>query len=594
MDLLFDELFAALHAWNRARTKPLHTLVRLVRRAGEPDGTAKEMTADQWTLVLHGADEQMEAWGISVAQRSEVRAVYRELVRRGAISGPSWTPSTSQAHARMRLLPSTVIARVARTYGSDTRDPWTQSDRGRAWGDATRRESLLDFENPFGLPQTVDFFSCPLPRVSHGVDRAGFPRDVLRRESGRAGAAWRAGTIHANLDKLNAYLGWLESERHVDWSAHDLRTALEPEHLTAYLSAAGSGQITPDQARRAFLTLARIASPLFESKAIALGLDPDPFAEASRMCNSSSGYRTPGGQLRHRSFARLLASPSSLHSQRRTAIAIEDAWTRAMGTRNAWIGMRTAFEAARDAILRSLGCTSFEELRQLISRRVRFLSIDDAERLRDLQFVQDQLTCPLRSRTAVLVDRDMRWEDRGRILAAYPPSILKSPGNGPLRPCYSVGGEPSAYDAELYRLYVAPGGVRDQLLDGRPSDAFYVRALDPARFPTRNSGLTRIVRRVLVLGLRELDVDPKPLLRSGMVKNHAFRHAFAKHLCDQGMIQVAALYLHHADLNMIHRVYAAASAADWNMGGILAGGPTRATSSGPAVPEQRSQPLYLQ
>lgn len=104
--------------------------------------------------------------------------------------------------------------------------------------------------------------------------------------------------------------------------------------------------------------------------------------------------------------------------------------------------------------------------------------------------MQDQLTCPLRSRTAVLLDAAIRWESQGHRLGAYLPSIFKSPGNG-------------------------------------------------------------------------------SVLDSGTVRNHSFRHAFARHLCDHGMSQMAARYLHHADVRLIHRIYAASTAADWNMGGIL-------------------------
>lgn len=539
-----------------------------------------------WEAVIEHVEDWFRATDVPSRERTYVRRTYRSLCESGIVSGPEWDGHARQREAGVTLVPRSAVRWVARRYGAgpdgsregisaaitEERFPW------EGW--EAYEDGLIS--GPYGLRRALLFFTASAgdARMLGLTTRATFPRTRIRGTTYRSKQAWRVATVKRNLSSLLHFAGWMEEERGVDWSVSDLRTLLDMEHLEAYLrkAYASDGFTTRYATLRRVGILARLASPYLEKVA----LDEGDHELADRMQHVSARLSSSVAVDGEASWATILKQDldevDSATSQQQKARRIEEEWT----------GDKSAADFAYQQLCRvldtSLGdfADEYGELSQQVEAVERGrggngrFDREWARRVRDLLYWQDQLIVPLRVSTSRRLNVQDRKHSRDfrRIYARIGAGKMKAPGNGDFDPNYTNGGD--GYCRELYRLYVMEGGAR-QLLRTTDSgqlkevDAFYVFDVErSSRERMTGAAFRNLVKRVVRAAEDALGgVTLEELEDANALGTHFFRHAFGTFMARNGRLEVAALYLHHADLDMLRRVYSAASAADYDVAQYL-------------------------
>lgn len=537
-----------------------------------------------WEVVIEHMEDWFRGANISSNERTSVRRTYRALRAQGLIAGPEWDGRARQREAGISLLAQSEIKWVAQRYGTGP------DGTGEGLKAAIRRqhfpwkgwEAYEDglVSGPYGLRRAVLFFTAGAgdARVLKLPSRATFPRVPIRGMTTRSEKAWRVATCATNLSALLHVAGWMARERDVDWSVCDLRTLLDLDHLEAFLREAYAADdfITLRSAKDRVQVLARLASPYAEKVA----LDEEDESLADRMQRVSTKLSSPVAVDGEPSWMTTLKQDLTEENheavQRRKALRIEAVWTNQQTAADyAYRQLRRV----RDFTLQALG-TDYGPLAEqgAAIERGDTAPFDRqwARRVRDALYWQDQLVVPLRAATSRRLNvRDRRHTpDYRRIYAHIDAKKMKSPGNGDFRPNYTHGAD--GYCRDLYRLYVMSGGAREVLITtsgqiSRNIDAFYVPDLQRSSSERVTASVFRNIVRRVVRGAEDAleGVSFAELHEAHVLGTHFFRHAFATFMARNGRLEVAALYLHHANLDMLRRIYSATSAADYDVAGFL-------------------------
>lgn len=538
-----------------------------------------------WESVIEHMEDWFGGTDLSSTERTSVRRTYRALRDSGLASGPEWDGRARQRESGITLLSVSAIKWVAQHYGTGpdgNGEGLREAIRGRhlPWKGWEEYEDGL-VSGTYGLRRALLFFTAGAgdARLLKLPSRGVFPRERIRGTTRRSDLAWRVSTVEKNLSRLLHVAGWMGRECGVDWSECDLRTLLDLDLVEEYLreAYASSDFITLGSARHAVQILARLASPYAEKVA----LDEGDEKLADRMQRVSMKLSSPvavGGEPSWMTTVKQdLAEEHAEAIQRRKAFRIEDVWTNQKAAADfAYCQLRLILDSTLQALEAAYGPLS-KQIGAIERGDSDLFDHKWARRVRDALYWQDQLIVPLRaatSRRLNLADR-RHTADYGRIFAHINAKKMKSPGNGDFRPNYTQGAD--GYCRDLYCLYVMDGGARDVLLtaesgDVKDVDAFYVS--DRTRSSSHRlsgSAFRNIVRRVVRRAEDVLNgVSFEELDEANVLGTHFFRHAFATFLVRNGRLEVAALYLHHANLDMLRRVYAATSAADYDVAGFLA------------------------
>jgi len=536
-----------------------------------------------WLTVIEHMEDWFRGAKVSARERTSVRRTYRALRDDGLISGPEWDGHARQRESGISLLPQSEIKWVARRYGTGPDGTgeglkaaiksqhlpwkgWEAYEDGLVSGFYGLRRALLFF-----TAGAVDARMLDLP------SRGTFPRVRIRGTTKRSEKAWRVATVEVNLFQVLHVAGWMERERGVDWSKSDLRTLLDLDLVEEYLREAYASDdfITRRAAQDRVQVLARLASPYAEKVA----LDKGDEELADRMQRVSTKLSSPvavdGEPSWMTTLKQDLAEEDAEATQRRKALRIEEVWTNQQTAADyAYRQLRRVRDFTLEALRNDYGPLA-EQVAAIARGNTDSFDREWARRIRDALYWQDQLVVPLRAATSRRLNLGDRKHtaDFSRIFAQVSAKKMKSPGNGDFRPNYTRGGD--GYCRDLYRLYVMSGGAREVLVTAsgqvRNVEAFYVHDLQRASSERLTSAAFRnIVRRVVRQAEDALEgVTFAELDEAHVVGTHFFRHAFATFMARNGRLEVAALYLHHANLDMLRRIYSATSAADYDVAGFL-------------------------
>jgi hypothetical protein len=541
-------------------------------------------TDADWEAIIEHMEHWFRGTNLSSSERSSVRRTYRALREKGVISGPEWDGRARQREAGISLLSQSEIKWVAQRYGTGP------DGTGEGLKAAIRRQRLPwkgweAYEDglvsgPYGLRRALLAFTAGAgnARLLELPSRATFPRVRIRGTTRRSEKAWRVATAEKNLSLLLHVAGWMARERDVDWSKCDLRTLLDLDLVEAYLREAYASDdfITLDSARDRVQILARLASPYAEKVA----LDDGDDALADRMqqvsMKLSSTVAVDGDPSWMTTLKQDLAEEDHEAVQRRKARRIEEVWTNQQTAADyAYRQLRRV----RDFTLQVLGADYgplAEQVAAIAGGNTASFDRKWAGRIRDALYWQDQLVVPLRAATSRRLNLGDRKHtaDYDRIFAHISAKKMKSPENGDFQPNYTRGAD--GYCRDLYRLYVMSGGARDVLVSTGSGtvgkvDAFYVPDLQRSSSGRlTGSAFRNIVRRVARQAEDALEgVSFAELDEAHVLGTHFFRHALATFMARNGRLEVAALYLHHANLDMLRRIYSATSAADYDVAGYL-------------------------
>jgi hypothetical protein len=317
-----------------------------------------------------------------------------------------------------------------------------------------------------------------------------------------------------------------------------------------------------------------MASPYFETVALRMGNEnlADELAHVSARMSSPNGV---DGEPSLRMLLRTELDIDGIATARRKAKAIEGAWTRS-GTLDG-----TAFQQMVRVGRHAIRC--LEEMGGPLNDQVEAIQRGEfrpsrrwAYDVRNALYWHDQLIVPLRVRSSRLMDlRDrLHTDEYTHIRLSLPGSKTKTGGpEDNFNPNYATPSS-AAYPRNLYRLYVMPGGAREILRTDRGGhvhdlEAFYVPArrggsVDRERLSSL--AFRRIVSRVVSKAEATIGVTEEELKRAGALGTHFFRHAFGTSMVMAGLLQVAALYLHHKDTKMLLEIYSAADASRFDAG----------------------------
>lgn len=582
---LYAQWRTALSGGNNDSTSS--SLMRLLEgcaRVGmtDPAGAPSE----HWSRVIDEIDTLFDSEGTDAKRRYGIRKTYNELVGKKLIEGKRWKPAAGRN--ALQLVATRYCHAVAAAYGIDGPQPalreTAEAEEGSPrWGDWPWPgfEGLSGLvEGAYGLRRAIVHFTAPAD-VADEYDvphRGVYPGQPIRGTSGFSARPWREATVELHLQRLLTYAGWVARERRIDFSApgSDLRVLLAEDHLLAFRrDVLTRGVLSKNSLERIIKGLAQLASPFCE----AVALTQDHEATALAMARVSALLSSPRQVDGKPSWARQLRNADRENQtvrRRRKAQHVEKSWT---DSGNAARDAYEQLERIRDEALRQLeemaGRTIAEQLHALESGSWKPTRAW-ARAVQDVLYWADQLVVPLRVSTSVKLLRSMRKEslDLSRGWAEIPARVMKSEDNGDFDGVYWTSA-PSRYPRDLYRLFVARGGARQILrtdVSGRqhPTDFFYV----PDVQHTDSLKLSADAFRAIVVRMVEAcepalsGVSIKGL--KGALGTHFFRHAFGTRMVRAGLLDVAALYLHHADLTMLRRVYSAATAGNFDAGALIA------------------------
>jgi len=102
--------------------------------------------------------------------------------------------------------------------------------------------------------------------------------------------------------------------------------------------------------------------------------------------------------------------------------------------------------------------------------------------------------------------------------------------------------------------------------------AFYAPDIEACKKTTTRisaKSFRGIVRRGAKKAEGVTGVSKQELKQAGVLGTHQFRHGFATRMVRAGLIEVAALYLHHRDTKMLREVYSAIDASHYDAGELL-------------------------
>lgn len=545
-----------------------------------------------WSEVIGHLENRFRAAHWTANQKTRVRNAYRTAVETGLISGPEWDGNAWQGRKSTLLVRTGAIDEVGELYGRK-KDPEKHAAAVRAALDGREVAWPEEFElyddgllaGPYGLKTALTFFVLNGSEADiAGFPQRVFPRSQIRSSHPNAQKPWLPPTVGKNLRHLLHCAGWMEENiDDVDWSKHDLRKLLRLENLDAYRRAVYAGRLSTKRALAVRLrTCARIASPFMEAAALENGDDE----LADRMAHLSATLCSSGGIDGRISWVSALEQELSqsdeVESRRRRAQAIEAAWTEnGQAAEYAYQQLVRVREALVSQLEDDYGRLSQQIEAVLEGTR---LGRTWARQVQQSLFWQEQTVVPLRARTLRLLDSEDRHQadDFSRIWMEIPAWKLKVQSNGPFRPNLTKGG--AGYCRELYRLYVMPGGAREQLTldesgEKRDREAFWVPDVKKYERERYDSGsLRRLMRRGLRRALRESDdLLNGPTFESlkdeltdlKAFGTHSFRHIFATFLVRQGNLQAAAKYLHHRGIQTLQEVYSGTTAAHYDVADIL-------------------------
>lgn len=560
-------------------SRPRSGLFSLLQALHDLDLAPDTATQRDWASVIAYLEARFTETGWSPSRRTRVRSTYRALRKVGVLKGPDWNGNRPDSVPTYTLLPNSFVKAVAERYGREgNRDGVREALAGQAspWAGGEAFESGL-LAGPYGLRQWLLYHTAlPLELSELNLPARGlFPRECIRRVSGKAGKGWSKGMIRHELAVLLYYAGWLKTERRADWTRDDLRILFDRENLDAFHSAVLSGAAcSKNRYARTIDTLSQMASPYLEAVALRMGDESlaDQLAQVSARMSSPNGV---DGEPSLRMQLRAELDTDGIRIARRKARAIEEAWTKSRTLAD------TAFqqlERAGEHLICCLEDTSGPLADQIEAIRRGELQPSRrwAREVRDALYWHDQLNVPLRVRSSHLMDLGDRLhtEDFTHIRLSLPGWKTKSSGaNDDFNPNYATPTS-AAYPRDLYRLYVMPGGAREILCtDGSARlhdlDAFYVPARRGGTVRNKRLGATGfrgIVSRVVRRAERAIGVAEEELRNAGVLGTHFFRHAFGTSMVMAGHLQVAALYLHHKDTKMLLAIYSAADASRFDAG----------------------------
>ena len=527
-------------------------------------GFASPEEAD-WAEVISHLEATFRGRDTPSNRRSQIRHTYRELRRAGSIDGPGWDGRMRQVAEGVTLLRGNEIRAAGEVYGSDAigdENPWSWQ-----WPRQHELQALID--GPFGLRTVLLAMTRPMVEVeTQGLpSRATFPRVAHRGTSVHTETAWSIATCRRALGDIAYLLGWLEQEYAIDWATADLRELLDRDRIEAHVrwSLSPNGTTTGSLHDRA-ITIGRIASPILETIALrrAWRLDDagedaaadyalaDQAAEIAAYLSGANGYMD--GREKKRSITAITKDEGEdkdiISKMIKESQKFEAAWAPPGGGCGYDQMLRI-----HDALIGEI-TNLYGDLRtQLDDLPGTQRDGEWAKHVEETLWWTDMITVPLRASNLRRATREMRETDRaGRIVAHYPGRIGKRK-NASFSPVYAD--DPDSTHALLYRLYVAPGGALEIIL-GRPpraGDPFWPSYRTGRRY--RNaSAFTDMMRRIVKRHQAALvGVTYDELLASGTLRAKFFRHALAKALAMDGKAALASILLHHANGEMVQKVY---------------------------------------
>lgn len=564
---------------NRPHMGPMLLLEACARLDENPEDV-------NWEHVIQHLEEWFRAADTPHGQRSSVRRSYEKLREKGIVSGPGWNGRRRQRKTAVILLPRSAITWVSKRYGNGP-DGDRRGIKAAIQGESFPWKGWEQYEDglvsgPYGLRRAVLYFTTSGgdARLLDLPARGTFPRVSIRNMRPERQKAWRVATLSGHLRRTLHVAGWMEDELEVDWSQSDLRDLLNFDRLDAYLQQvyACDDLTTLREAKRRARLLARIASPYLE--AVALDEGNEELADRLQYVSKklSSHVAVDGEPSWLVTLRKDVEDRDAIDSQRKKAKRIEKVWTRKQSASDyAYRQLRSLLRHHLSALENRYGKLpdQVSAIRQGHGGTEPF-DREWAQNVLDVLYLHDQLVVPLRVSTSRWLDVDDRKHtpDFEHIYAEIDADKMKESQNGDFNPNYTAGG--SGYRQNLYRLYVMKGGARELLrttATGRLEDveAFYVPDVeDSSDDRVGNSSFRTLVKRLIREGEPALNgVTLKELEDSNVLGTHFFRHAFGTFMARNGRLEVAALYLHHADLEMLRKVYSANSEDDYDVAEYL-------------------------
>lgn len=575
---------ACQEQWTAAATHPgiaavlgVNFLLGAIAEVLGPDVSPDRLTQNQAECVVEHVQDRLLADGsLNSGHKTSVRRSIRRLMETGLFPRCDVNAWDYRQRHRMAAWSSTVTDAIAGSVASEHRG--TGLDRNpsgySAWN-AFPFPVLADRTHPYSLARAVDFH-CAKGRERDRLGLRGlgsFPLESARGDSNLTSEYWSEATVRIRLGTLAMYVGWIQRYKKIDLATASLADLFTLEHLTAYVDDADAGKwSTPDQARRALVTIGLIASPCLQDEALKAG-QPDIAEQffAVSCLATGKGRLTADGtarwdgrplykQLGERDGVEL----SSVNTQKAQAEAVEAAFREALGVEWAYDGMVMVYEAAQAAVLESIGVPSTTDLLNELSNLS--LRPKQLEHLRALSLFNLSLAAPLRTATQRALTIDMVIDHHGRRWdLAVPAQHLKQDKNGDYNVNLWKDEASTGFDADLMRTYTMGGGVHHQLLNpnggNQRSDFLWVNSCarpNTKRTKVLAGTLNNDIKTVIKLAASRLGLNAQQVrILLDAVSLHSFRHAVAGRLVADGRIEDARILLHHKGYKTLLEVYAA-------------------------------------
>lgn len=558
------------------------TLALYATRRGEIDPARVK-----WTAVRDAIEHDHEREAIRYDLFTHARWAYNALRRYGLIDAKEWPTHQSR---RESLVTCAVVGASAKTGDFSG---WRTASGAPAGPLTTGTYGLRDWARWSRARSDRELKAADLPPREWPRPTAEEERRILKaRKADKELFLLSPSVLRTRLHHVALVAGWAERDQKIDWTKHGLERLVDSELVKAFatdrarrrLSIDEDGDFTSSLGSQVCFTLATIASPFLEARALKEG-DGDL---ADQLKQHSNALKALG--IRH-------AAEDRKHIE-----SIVAAWIAHTG-RGGWSRLKDLRELLVQEIERKAGMSLDEQILAITENRFA-PSMSWAVLVRDACVISFLRTIPVRVRALVEMTTDMwcnegsatgrgslrLWEEGVRV--RFPRRLMKGKrAFAPylFRPAH-VGDPVREADflRALWQLYFMPGGAREEVLalveyqeEGEGCDPVATRRIckSPYVFPAlarrggghgmRNQdridrGLRwaegiasaqfskRVMSNAAHLGMHAPTLDSL----WGATSIHVVRLLYGTHWANQpGMLKAASVMLHHAHTTITEKRY---------------------------------------
>lgn len=541
----------------------------------------------EWTAVRDAIEHDHKKEAIRYDLFTHARWAYNALRRYGLIDATEWPTHQS----RRESLVSCAVVRASAKTGDFS--GWRTASGALAGPLTTGTYGLRDWARWSRARSDRELKAADLPPREWPRPTAEEERRILKaRKADKELFRLSPSVLRNRLHNVALVAGWAERDRKIDWTQHGLERLVDPDLVVAFatdrahraLSIDEDGDFTSSLGSQVCFTLATIASPYLEARAL------------------RKGDCTLADQLRQYSNDLKALGIKYAAEDRKHISSIVAAWDAGTG-RGGWSRLKDLRELLVKEIERKAGMSLDEQILAIAGKKF-VPSMTWAVLVRDACVISFLRTIPVRERALVEMKIAMwrnegsatgrgslrPWEEGIRIW--FPKRLTK--GKRPYSPYLFRPrhvGDPvreADFRRALWQLYFMAGGAREEVLarvehreGGEGCEPVAIRTVcdSPYVFPalarrggghgTRNQdridrGLRwaagsasaqfsgRVMANAADLGMHAPTLDSL----WGATSIHVIRLLYGTHWANQpGMLKAASVMLHHAHTTITEMRY---------------------------------------